>query len=193
MKMAEKEIPTASLHEQPADIEQFGEIAHERHEAIHDAMERAERKQKTRHSEREVLAEAQQLAEKLEGTNKKDKAPPQAERRHGPITKRQLNSSFKSQMSYAENEMTRTERLTSRTLHNRVVEKTADFVGSTVARPNAMLSGSIAAFIGITLLYFLAKYYGFQLSGFETLGAFIVGWIIGILYDYFSAMIRGHR
>lgn len=193
--MSEKNPSSHYLNEQSVDVEQFGEIAHERHEAINDAVERAERKQKSqlRHSEREVLAEAQHLAEKGEDDSKKASSPSTFEKRRGPITKAQLGTSFKSQMKYAQNEMTKSERLASRAIHSKVIEKTADTVGSTIARPNAMLSGSIAAFIGITALYFIAKYYGYHLSGFETIGTFIVGWVVGVLYDYFSIMIRGHQ
>ncbi len=190
--MSEKETQVADLHDQDSDVEQFGELAHERHEAIRDALERAERKHKTRHSEREVLAKAQELAKKAE-TSDSDKSHSPAERRRGPIGKKQLEGSFKSQMKYAENDMTLSERATSKFIHLKPVEKTSDFISATIARPNAMLSGSIAAFIGITVLYFVSKYYGFQLSGFETIGAFIIGWIIGLLYDYFSVMIRGHN
>ncbi len=191
--MSEKEIRNADLHEQATDVEQFGEIAHERHEAIRNAVERSERKQKKHQSEREVLAKAQELATKAQETNKKNKSASSIEKRRGPITKRQLAASFKSQMKYAENEMNTSERIVSRFIHSKPIEKTADLVSSTIARPNAMLSGSIAAFIGITVFYFVSKYYGFQLSGFETIGAFVLGWIVGILYDYFSVMIRGHK
>ncbi|MDB5183384.1 MAG: hypothetical protein JWO07_65 [Candidatus Saccharibacteria bacterium] len=95
-------------------------------------------------------------------------------------------------MKFADAEMKPSERVFSKFLHNKTVEKTSDVIGSTVARPNAMLSGSIAAFLGITILYFVSKYYGFQLSGFETIATFIMGWVVGVLYDYFSVMIRGH-
>ena len=191
--MTEKEPGTASLHEQPVDIEQFGEIAHERHEAIKGAVERAERKHKSHHSEREVLAEARKLASEIEKANKDSQPSDSREERRGPISKKQLDSSFKSQMKSAESDMTAVERITSRVIHARPVEKTTNFVASSIARPNAMLSGSIAAFAGITIVYFISKYYGFQLTGFETIGAFIIGWIFGLLYDYFAVMLHGHK
>jgi hypothetical protein len=191
--VAEKQLNAVNRLEQPADVEQFGEIAHERHEAIKTALEREERKHNERHSEREILAKAKELANKSDEAHKDhDKASP-AERRSGPINKKQLDNSFKSQMKYAEAEMKPAERIFSKIIHNKSVEKSAEIIGSTVARPNAMLSGSIAAFIGITVLYFVSKYYGFQLSGFETIATFIIGWVAGVLYDYFSVMIRGHR
>lgn len=191
--MAEKETSVANLYEKTADVEQFGEIAHERHEAIRNALEREERKHKERHSEREIVAKAKELAHDTHESQTDKHAASPAERRRGPISKRQLESSFKSQMQSIETEMTTGERFVSKFIHNKVIEKTSDAVGSTLARPNAMLSGSIVAFVGITVLYFISKYYGFQLSGFETIATFIIGWIIGILYDYFSVMFKGTR
>jgi hypothetical protein len=191
--VSEKETGSANLYDKAADAEQYGEIAHERHEVIRSALEQEEHKHKEKQSEREILAKAKELAEETDKQREEtDKLAP-ARRRSGPISKKQRESSFKSQMKYAQNEMKPTERVFSRFIHNKAVEKTSDAVGSTVARPNAMLSGSIAAFIGVTGLYFIAKYYGFQLSGFETIACFVIGWIVGILYDYFSVMIRGHK
>lgn len=191
--MAEKQANSANLYEQPADIEQFGEIAHERREAIQNALETAERKHKEhRSSEREILAKAKDLAKQTESQPGREPAPAER-RRTGPINKKQLAESFKSQMKHTEAEMNTSERIFSRFIHSKPIEKTTDALGATVARPNALLSGSIAAFLGVTILYFVAKYYGFQLSGSETIVAFVVGWIIGILYDYFSVMIRGHK
>jgi len=189
--MSEKEAKSTNLHEQSVDAEQFGEIAHERHEAMRSELERAERKHKSRHSEREVLAKAQELAEMVEEANKDRHPASTTEKRRGPIKKKQLDASFKSQMTNVHHELSATGRLTSKIIHAKPVEKTSDFVSSTLTRPNAMLSGSIAAFLGITILYFVSKYFGFRLSGSETIVAFAIGWILGILYDYFSVMVRG--
>lgn len=190
--MSEKVSHASNRHEKSLDPEQFGAIAHERHEAIKSALDREERKHKERHSEREIIAKAQELASKHEGAEKSRNTSP-AERRSGPINKRQLESSFDNQMKFAKAEMRPTERAFSKLIHSKTIEKVSDAVGSTIARPNSMLSGSIAAFIGVTALYFISKHYGFQLSGFETIGAFILGWIIGMLYDYFSLMLKGRK
>lgn len=191
--MKEKAPKITNLHEQSLDVEQFGEIAHERHEVMKNTLERAERRQKSHHSEREVLAEAQRLAGEVESDNKNNSSVKQPEKHRSPISKKQLDASFKAQIEAIAGDLTTVERATSRFIHYRLIEKTSDVVATTFARPNAMLSGSIAAFIGITLAYFISKYYGFQLSGFETIGAFIIGWIVGVLYDYISIKFRKSR
>lgn len=186
--MSEKQPKFEHTQELAPDIEQFGELAHERK----DALEHAERKHISRQSEREVIAEAKQLAKEAEAAHK-HREPSVAERRKGPISKRQLETSFKSQMNYVQSELSTSEKTFSKVIHNKTVEKVSDIIGSTIGRPNAMLSGSIAAFLGVVVVYFVAKHYGFQLSGFETIGAFCIGWLLGILYDYFTVMIRGKK
>ena len=76
-------------------------------------------------------------------------------------------------------------------IHAKAVEKTSEAVGSTIARPNAILSGSIMAFALTAGLYFWAKYVGYPLSGFETIGAFIIGWLVGMIYDFTRIMFTG--
>lgn len=78
-------------------------------------------------------------------------------------------------------------------IHNKVIEKTSDVVGSTVARPNAVLSGAVSAFILTLVIYLIARHYGYPLSGFESIGTFIIGWVLGLLFDYFRVMITGKK
>lgn len=182
-------------HEAPKDREQLDEIAHENKESLRDRLERAEQehRQKTAENVDEVLHEAKDLAESSRDHDEAARASSPAERRRGPITKKQLDNSFASQMTHTRAQMGLASRTFSKFIHAKPIEKVSDAVGSTIARPNALLSGSITAFLAVTILYLTAKHYGFQLSGFETIGAFIVGWILGILYDYFAVMIRGHK
>ena len=187
--MANNEKHTIKSHESSKNIEQFGAIAHERNEAIRETIEKAEKEQRNHNiSEREVLARARELADKNQAETEQPQSP--AEKRRGPITKKQLNDSFKSQMKYAETEMTGAERLVSRFIHLKPIDKSADVIGSTIARPNSMLSGSIAAFLSITILYFVSKHYGYPLSGFETAGAFIAGWVVGLMYDQLVKLFK---
>jgi hypothetical protein len=114
-------------------------------------------------------------------------------RRRGTISKKEKTASFKRHMKQVQAEMPLAQRGFSKLIHNPVVEKTSEFVGATVARPNAILSGAVVAFILVLGVYLVAKNLGYVLSGFETIGAFIVGWILGILYDYFRVLITGKK
>jgi hypothetical protein len=34
---------------------------------------------------------------------------------------------------------------------------------------------------------------GYPLSGFETIGAFALGWMLGIVFDFFKVMVTGRK
>lgn len=114
-------------------------------------------------------------------------------RQRQKATKRQRNESFKRQMKDVRRDMSLPSVMFSKVVHNPVVEKASDVVGSTVARPNALLAGSFCAFALTLGVYVVAKTIGYQLSGFETIGAFFVGWLIGIIYDYLRIIITGKK
>jgi len=112
------------------------------------------------------------------------------ERRRG-FTKVDREESYEATMSEIRTHMSPASRAFSKVIHNKVVEQTSEAVGNTVARPNAILSGAVAAFILTLGVYLVAKNYGYPLSGFETIGAFTLGWALGIAFDFLKAMITG--
>ena len=114
-------------------------------------------------------------------------------RRHGVISKKEKEASFKKHVGRVQAELPPASRVFSKFIHNKTVEKASDAVGSTIARPDAILSGAVAAFILVLGTYVVAKTFGYVLSGFETIGAFIVGWVLGVLYDFFRVMITGKK
>lgn len=124
---------------------------------------------------------------------KKPKEGPTHPKRRGTISKKEKDASFKRHMQQVQSEMPAPQRAFSKFIHSKPIEKTSEFVGATVARPNAILSGAIVAFILVLAVYLIAKSLGYVLSGFETIAAFIVGWILGILYDFFRVMITGKK
>lgn len=107
------------------------------------------------------------------------------------VTKKQKTVEYKKTMSAVQSQMNAPSRAFSKVIHNPVIEKTSEVVGSTIARPNAILAGSTTAFIAVAIVYIIAKQYGYVLSGFESIGAFIIGWLIGISFDYIRVLIRG--
>lgn len=110
-----------------------------------------------------------------------------------PISKKQKEVAYEETMAHVRSEMSPTERVVSKVIHNPIVEKTSEVVGSTVARPNAILAGSLTAFVLVAVIYFIARTMGYELSGFETIGAFIVGWVLGVVFDFLRIMITGKR
>lgn len=109
------------------------------------------------------------------------------------VTKKQKDIAYKQTLKGVRSQMNAPERTFSKVIHSPVVERTSEVVGNTIARPNSILAGSFTAFIVVSIVYLIAKKYGYALSGFETIGAFAVGWLLGVLFDYLRAMITGGR
>lgn len=107
--------------------------------------------------------------------------------------KKNRDASFKKQMQTIQADMSLSQRVFSKFIHVKPIEQTSDAVGASFARPNAILAGSITAFALTLGVYLIAKFVGYNLSGFETIGAFVVGWILGIVYDYLRLIITGKK
>jgi len=131
------------------------------------------------------------------GGAEKDRRPkdsPAARRRGGTVVpKKEKDASYKKRIKQVQEELPPSERAFSKVIHNPIIEKTSEVLGSTVARPNAILAGAVTAFFLVLAVYVLAKTFGYTLSGFETIAAFIVGWAFGLLYDYLRVMITGKK
>lgn len=156
-------------------MEEVGERSHENDEqsARHEALEAATIEQ----GKQPVAAERQ---------------PSPAERR-GPASKKEHETSFNATMNEIQSQMSPSSRTFSKVIHSKPVERVSEAAGTTIARPNALLSGAVFAFILTLVVYLVAKNIGYPLSGFESIGAFILGWLIGIAYDFIKAMITGRR
>ncbi|HSE61856.1 MAG TPA: hypothetical protein VLA88_06210, partial [Candidatus Saccharimonadales bacterium] len=164
--MANPEIHTGSVEKsevEKAAAERSRELQeqlehkyeHPESQAEHDARAEAEKEAKTTEEYRPHEHEAKQDAPVFTGEHSRDK-------------------SFSETMDSVNRELSAPERIFSKVIHNKTVEKTSDVIGNTVARPNAILAGSVCAFILVLIVYMTARYYGFSLSGFETIAAFIV-------------------
>lgn len=178
------------------------ELSPERIEAaknIESAIEKGAEKANIESNERSLenaKIEAQELALSTEkgGAEKKTKTGDSpATKRHGVVSKKAKAASYKQHMAKVQAELPPAQRGFSKVIHNPAVEKTSEVVGGTIARPNAILAGAVVAFVAVLAVYLIAKHYGYVLSGFETIGAFIVGWVLGILYDFFRVMITGKK
>jgi hypothetical protein len=177
------------------------ELSPERIEAqknIEAAFEHAGEKkiESNERSAEKAKIEAQELAlsvEKGGAEKKKRESSSPAASRHGVVSTKNKAAAFNSEMAKVRAELPPVQRGFSKVIHNPAVEKTSEVVGSTIARPNAVLAGAVVAFFAVLAVYLIAKHYGYPLSGFETIGAFIVGWILGILYDFFRVMITGKK
>lgn len=150
---------------------------------------------------RETSTEARGEALKQAKSAERDQSSKKAEhestsperRRNGIISKKERSANYKRTMSQVQQELPLASRAFSKFIHNRAVERVSDTVGSTVARPNAVLTGSLMAFIFTLAIFLTARYYGYPLSGTETIAAFVVGWMVGLLFDYLHLEFTGGK
>jgi hypothetical protein len=156
------------------------------------AVENGERPEaKAEHLAQEARAEAEKQARPAE-----DYRPAAEKETAGPSTitaKRSPEKAYRQTMQQIQGEMSAPARTFSKVIHNKAVEKVSDVAGTTIARPNALLSGAICAFVLVFALYLHARYFGYALQGSETIVAFIVGYALGITIDLIRTMIRGKR
>ena len=191
-----------TLPQSPETSPEKKELSPERVEAqknIDAAFEKGAENSKVENGEKavenakiEALKEAISV-EKGSAEKKKKESSAAAPRRHGVVSKKEQKASYNHHMKMLQEELPPVQRGFSKLIHNPAVEKTSEVVGSTIARPNAVLAGAVVAFFAVLAVYLIAKHFGYVLSGFETIGAFIVGWVLGILYDFFRVMITGKK
>ena len=178
---------------------QHNEALHERmSEQLKDNRERAaEQSGEKNHEQSAQRAEVEAKEAAISGAERSatelQNAAPADTSHKGAPTKAMLNKGFNDTMTQIRGEMKAPSRAFSKVIHAKPVEKASEAVGATVARPNALLAGGIGAFVLTLAVYLVATHFGYRLSGFESIGAFILGWIAGMLVDYARVLATGKR
>lgn len=183
----------SSKERSKSELESLDKESREQHERLREDVERAAENsvekapEQARHEAMEHAASIEKEPNPLERTERV------AEASRGPIGKKEREASFSSTMAEVQSQMPPSSRAFSKVIHNKTVEQVSEAAGSTIARPNALMSGAIFAFLLTLAIYLVAKNIGYPLSGFESIGAFILGWIIGIVYDFLRVMVTGRQ
>lgn len=174
-----------------------GQVEKNIHPKQPERIERPVKREKLSTAEmaQEAPAEAREAVHKaLEAKKERhDTRPPTAERQEQPhtISHELREQAFTRNMADVQKRMSAPSRTFSKFIHNHAVEDTSEVIGKTIARPTSVLYGSMCAFAILLVVYLLAKHNGFALSGSEFIGLFIVGWLLGLLIDFFRHMITG--
>lgn len=193
--MSEREQNTSS--EKYIDNRELEKSADQQHEKILESIEnKAERSgESSRESIDKSRERANELAHEADKHNR-EADQPNAEKAESapdinPRAKRK--EAYEHTMSEMRSSLSPARRAFSNVIHNPVVENVSEVAGKTVARPNAILGGSMMAFFVVLIVFLVARQYGYPLSGSETILAFGVGWVLGIVFDYLRVMITGRR
>lgn len=193
MNNAEKHILGPEVKRDPETLKELSEAGAERREQLRKNLERAgetshENVNETLREAKEKASSKEKLAEKHEVV---ERSP--AERRVGRRPTKELDATFNTTMTEARSQMSAPSRAFSKVIHNKTIERVSEVTGSTIARPDAILSGAVFAFLMTLGVYLIAKNLGYPLSGFETIGAFALGWILGIAFDFIKVMVTGRK
>ncbi|MCB9819868.1 hypothetical protein H6796_00990 [Candidatus Nomurabacteria bacterium] len=191
--MAERLNTKASEKYNSRNLERSGD---ERRKELEAKRNEALEQRSPEKSVSERSKEAQELARSHEKESRKEQEDKLAyEKRREQLSRqpRSQKAAFNKEMKRVQSQLSAPSKAFSKVIHNPAIEKVSNVTGSTIARPNAILSGSVAAFFLTGSLYAWASYAGHPLSGFESIAAFIIGWLIGIIFDYTRIMATGKR
>lgn len=175
----------------PEAIREAGEKAHERlREDIERKAESAPEKniESARH---EALEKAKSKEHKTNSKERESRTPETSP--ENVVTKADRKASYDRTMAEARSHMSPASKAFSKVIHQPAIEKVSAVAGATIARPNAILSGAMFAFFLTLGVYLIGRHLGYPLSGFETIAAFIFGWVLGITYDFLRVMITGKK
>lgn len=187
-----KEHIKQSVEQSPETAKEVAEAGAERTAELEKNLESQIEKAPEQDAEK-LTAEAEQIAEKQKKKVEKESSPAEKKASRPTSTKSAKKAAYTKTMKEVRAQLPPAERVFSKIIHTSPIEKSSEFVGATVARPNALLAGSITAFVLTLLIYLVARHYGYPLTGTESIAAFVVGWVLGILFDYLRVMITGKR
>lgn len=182
------EILTGQNNER-ADLPEYEARAHqerlraEREKAAERLSDKSERGAESARQEIEQITAEQEPG--------KHEAPAEKQVERTINSKVARKKAYNSIMSQTRAEMSAPERAFSQVIHNPVVERVSEVAGNTIARPDAILSGAIFAFALTLVIYLVAKQSGYPLTGTEAIAAFIIGWVVGNIFDFAKALFRG--
>lgn len=169
-------------------IERAGEAQRERL-----AAEREKSAERSHEKKAEVETSKQEALEAAQKTEKKQASPAERRKERKINTKASQKAEFNKIMKHSRANMSAPSKAFSKFIHVEPIEKASEAIGTTIARPNAILSGSVCALVLTGGLYLWAQHSGYPLSGFESIGAFFIGWLIGIIFDFTRIMVTGKR
>ena len=185
-----------SRAEQLTALRQSGEHRQLEHPSLQgETRQRRETLRAARHEAEQVYeqaAEQKRVTAEAERRQHETREQQRAERQRQTSPAAQQER-FDKTMAAVQSQLSPSSRAFSKVIHNPAIEKASEVTGSTVARPNALLSGAIAAFVLTLAIYLIARFNGYPLSGAESIAAFALGWLCGLAFDFVRMMMLGRR
>lgn len=102
------------------------------------------------------------------------------------------NRAYKRELTKIRSKLPASSRRFSKIIHNPTVETISNIGAQTVARPSGLLGGSIAAFVGSLVLYYMAREYGFRYNYLMMFLLFIGGFAVGAVLELLTYRFRSN-
>lgn len=155
-------------------------------EALKDAIEK--KAERASHEHAENIAEIRSTIEAAaKAKHEQDEHSRKHEKRENVqptfINGELKDMAYRRTLKRVQNKLPAPARAFSKVVHNRGVEAVSEVVGKTVARPSGILSGGIFAFLGSSLLLWIARHYGYEYNYFVLVLIFIGGFFVGLLVE----------
>jgi hypothetical protein len=81
----------------------------------------------------------------------------------------------------------------SKVIHNRAITAASDAAAATVARPTSLFWGGLFACLTSAMLYFTAKYIGFQYNYLVSFISFVGGYLVGLVVELLLRLVHGSK
>ena len=134
--------------------------------------------ERTSRKELEGLHEAQENDVRLELMSDEDEGQQKVR-----ITKHDKQRAYTHTIKHVQSKLSKPSRGFSKIIHSPVVEQASEALEKTVARPSAILGGALFATVGLAVMSFFARRYGFALSGTELILFVSAGWLLGLIVE----------
>lgn len=103
------------------------------------------------------------------------------------------NRTYKRELAKIQTKLPKTSRTFSKIVHGKTVEAISNVGASTVARPSGLLGGSIFAFLGSLVAYYMAKHYGFRYNYLLMFLLFLAGFTFGAIIELLAWSVSRRR
>lgn len=103
------------------------------------------------------------------------------------------NNAYRRELAKIQTKLPRRSQQFSKVIHNKTVESISNVGARTVARPSGLLGGSICAFLGSALLYYMARHYGFRYNYLMLFLLLVLGFLAGCILELLVWSISGRR
>lgn len=99
------------------------------------------------------------------------------------VNKHLKETAYSRTLTRVQKRLSAPNRVFSKVVHSKALDKPSEVIGNTVARPSSMLGGAIIAFLGTSILLWVTRRYGYEYNYLAVILLFAGGMVIGLLVE----------